>query len=251
MRKGAFTGATDRRVGKMQIADQGTLFLDEIGEMPLEAQAKLLRVLQDGRFYPVGSSKVIEVDIRVVCATNRNLRQAITEGIFREDLFYRVNVLHIEMPALRQRREDVPRLVAHFVAKHAPRVNAKAKRFTFRAVAALASYSWPGNVRELENTVERLLVCNFDEHEIDLPHLAGVLPNLREDPPDTLAEFDGLPLQEATSRLERHLIKRALERCGDVQSRAAELLGTTRRILKYKMDQLGITDELETRAKAQ
>jgi transcriptional regulator with PAS, ATPase and Fis domain len=238
--RGAFTGATERRVGKMQIADRGTLFLDEIGEMPLDAQAKLLRVLQDGRFYPVGSSKVIEVDTRFVCATNRNLSDAITQGRFREDLFYRINVIPIEMPPLRKRREDIPLLVKSFIAKHAPRVNAHTRAFSPKAMAQLASYHWPGNIRELENTIERILVYH-GHHEIIAPdHLAGILPGSAAEEFGTLTDFEGLPLDEATGRLERRLILRALERTNQVQSRAADLLGTTRRILKYKMTQLGI-----------
>ncbi|MBI5092648.1 MAG: sigma-54-dependent Fis family transcriptional regulator [Candidatus Hydrogenedentes bacterium] len=243
--RGAFTGATERRIGKMQVADRGTLFLDELGEMPLEAQAKLLRVLQDGRFYPVGSSKVIEVDTRFVCATNRNLRDAIAQGRFREDLFYRINVIPIEMPPLRQRREDIPLLVNHFIGKHAPRANARTHAFSLKAMSQLASYHWPGNIRELENTIERVLVYHGHHDVIGPEHLTGILPGTLTDDTSQLTEFEGLSLADATGRLERRLILRALERSNQVQSRAAELLGTTRRILKYKMDQLGIESAAE------
>ncbi|NUM52816.1 MAG: sigma-54-dependent Fis family transcriptional regulator [Candidatus Hydrogenedentes bacterium] len=244
--KGSFTGATEKRIGKMQVADRGTLFLDEIGEMPLEAQSKLLRVLQDGRFYPVGSTKVIEVDVRFVCATNRNLRDAITQGIFREDLYYRVNVLNIETPPLRRRKEDIPSLVNFFIAKQRLRVNAKVKRFAPDAMNVMTRYEWPGNVRELQNMVERILVMNMTVEEIRAEHLAGILtpsqPSEASAPAavSSLSEFEGLTLEEATRRVERHLITRALEEASYVQSRAAEALGTTRRILKYKMDQLGL-----------
>ena len=238
--KGAFTGATERRLGKLQVADHGTVFLDEIGEMPLEAQTKLLRVLQDNRFYPVGSTKVIEVDLRVICATNRHLPDAISKGLFREDLYYRINVLPIEMPPLRKRREDIPRLTSHFMAKHAPRVNAKTMEFDPGAMSMLLAYPWPGNVRELENTIERILVCHRTKPVITADCLRGILPTFPAQESGSLAEFEGLPLEEAVSRLERYLIDRALDRANDVQSHAAELLGTTRRILKYKMDQLGI-----------
>jgi two-component system, NtrC family, response regulator AtoC len=249
--KGAFTGATEKRQGKMRAADGGTLFLDEIGEMPMEAQSKLLRVLQDGCFYPVGSAKAIETDVRFICATNRILPEAIAQGLFRQDLFYRVNVVPIEMPPLRRRREDVPQLAAHFIAKHAPRVNAKTVEFAPDALAALMAYPWPGNVRELENTVERILVCHRSRKVISRDCLDGMLAGagaaevLRapgEPATADTADFDGLPLDEAVSRLERRLIGRALERANGVQSHAAELLGTTRRILKYKMDQLGMGD---------
>ncbi|MBI1318845.1 MAG: response regulator [Candidatus Hydrogenedens sp.] len=243
--RGAFTGATEQRTGKMQVADGGTLFLDEIGEMPMEAQSKLLRVLQDGTFYTVGGSREVKVDVRFICATNRNFASAIASGTIREDLYYRINVLPIHMPPLRKRREDIPLLVAHFVAKHRPRVNAAVKDFTPRAVSSLAGYDWPGNVRELENVVERILVCNRNAAIIDVPALEGLLPQSASRMPAGLEEFDGLPLQEATERLERYLIKSALDRADHVQSRAADNLGTTRRVLKYKMDQLGLGESGE------
>ena len=246
--KGSFTGATERHIGKMQAADGGTLFLDEIGEMPIETQAKLLRALQDGTFYPLGSTKSIEVDTRIICATNRNLPDEIRNGNFREDLFYRVNVLPIEMPPLRRRREDIPKLVAFFVAKHAPRVNSKIVTFQPAAMSMLMSYSWPGNVREMENTIERILVCNRDKTAITEDCLLGILPNAAPAKATGLPDFEGLPIEEAVNRLERHLIERALERSGHVQSRAADLLGTTRRILKYKMDQLEIDNGHTTEA---
>jgi two-component system response regulator AtoC len=243
--KGAFTGATDNRPGKMQIADGGTLFLDEIGEMPLDAQAKLLRVLQDGAFYPVGGAKEIQADVRFICATNRDFAQAIAEKRIREDLYYRINVLPIHLPPLRKRREDIPALVSHFIAKHAPRVNAATREFSPAALATLTAYDWPGNVRELENTIERVLVCNSRQTTITPENLHGLIPETRAPmsaSPQHLEDFHGLPLEEATARLERHLILRALEETNHVQSHAADRLGTTRRILKYKMDQLGITD---------
>ena len=249
--KGAFTGATEARVGKMEVADGGTLFLDEIGEMPMDAQAKLLRVLQDGCFYPVGESKLIEVDVRFICATNRNFPQAIQEGRFREDLYYRINVLPVEMPPLHKRREDIPRLVAHFVAKHRARVNSKVTSFAPRAMARMTAYHWPGNVRELENTVERILVCHTGERVIQPESLEGIVPGKTPSAPRSdLDNFLGLSLQDATQRLEAHLIRDALDRCGGVQSQAALLLGTTRRILKYKMDQLGIQEAQESNSAA-
>lgn len=238
--KGAYTGADQNRVGKLQVADGGTLFLDEIGEMPLEAQAKLLRVLQDGQFCPVGSNKVIEVDIRVICATNRDLMKSVKDGTFREDLFYRINVLQVESPSLRQRRDDIPLLVEHFVTKHRQKVNADSLRVAPKAMARLASYDWPGNVRELENTIERLLVYYGQHETIGADHVESLLPDGAEKEEMTFDQFEGLPIEEATRRMETYLITRALERSGNVQSRAADLLGTTRRVLKYKMDQLEI-----------
>jgi DNA-binding NtrC family response regulator len=241
--KGAFTGATESRVGKMQVADRGTLFLDEIGEMPIEAQSKLLRVLQEGTFYPVGGNREIEVDVRFICATNRPFDKAIEEGLFRQDLYYRINVLPITMPPLRKRREDIPKLIAHFVAKHGPRVNSRVQDFEARAMSRLMACQWPGNIRELENTVERILVCHSGERIIRAEYLNGIVAGEGGVEVNGLEDFAGLPLQEATQRLERHLIKKALEQCNYVQSQAADALGTTRRILKYKMDQLGISDQ--------
>ncbi len=243
--RGAFTGATDNRIGKMQIADGGTLFLDEIGEMPIDAQSKLLRVLQDGCFYPVGGNKVIEVDVRFICASNRNFKEAISEGLFREDLFYRINVFPIEMPPLRKRREDIPRLVSYFVSRHAPRVNSMVQEFSSAAMTRLCAYYWPGNVRELENTIERILVSHNQKTVIQLEDLEGIVTRGHDEPISPIDEFEGLPLQEATRKLERYLIKRALEKTNYVQSQACELLGTTRRILKYKMDQLDIKESPE------
>lgn len=249
--KGSFTGADKRHTGKLQVADGGTIFLDEIGEMPMEAQAKLLRVLQDSCFYPVGSTKEIRVDIRVISATNRDLPETIKEGNFREDLYYRLNVLHIEMPSLRQRREDIPDLVTHFAAKHGPRVNAKTREIAPTAMVKLTAYAWPGNIRELENTVERMLVHYGQEEVISASQVASLLPQHPGDGPalggqpgdEPLSLFDGLTLEDATSRVERYLIENALARNNNVQSRAAEALGTTRRVIKYKIDQFGIESE--------
>ncbi len=241
--KGAFTGADASRIGKMKVADRGTLFLDEIGEMPLEAQAKLLRVLQDSCFYPVGSVKQVQVDVRIICATNRILPDAIAKGQFREDLFYRVNVLSIEMPPLRRRRQDIPLLIEFFRRKHAPRVNAQTREFHPKATARLTTHDWPGNIRELENTIERLLVYYGQERVILAEHVEALLPggaSKSATHSSILDEFEGMPLEEATRRIEEFLIRRALERAEGVQSRAAEFLGTTRRILKYKIDQFNI-----------
>lgn len=239
--KGAFTGALEKRTGKAQIAHGGSLFLDEIGEMPLPLQSKLLQVLQDSRFYPVGTDTPIDVDVRFICATNRNLSEGVKKGAFRQDLYYRINVVHIEMPPLRRRREDIGPLVHHFLMKHRKRFDTKVERISNEALGLMAGYDWPGNIREIENVMTRLMVLIRDEPVLSADHVARMLHNeTRSGAPAGLDEFEGLPLQDAVARLERHLIERALERSANVQSRAAELLGTTRRILKYKMDQLGI-----------
>jgi len=218
--------------------------------MPIDAQAKLLRVLQEGTFYPVGGNREIEVDVRFICATNRPFDKAIEEGLFRQDLYYRINVLPITMPPLRKRRDDIPKLVAHFVAKHGPRVNSRVNDFEPRAMARLMACQWPGNIRELENTIERILVCHSTERIVRAEFLNGIVVNEGSLDVSGLEDFAGLPLQEATQRLERHLIKKALQQCNNVQSQAADALGTTRRILKYKMDQLGITDEPDSQSMA-
>lgn len=238
--RGAFTGALEEYAGKLKAANGGVLFLDEIGEMALDGQAKLLRVLQDGAFFPVGATKLERVDLRIICATNRDLKQAVEAGAFREDLYYRINVLPIEMPPLRGRREDIPKLAAHFLAKHAPRVRAAAEGVSPRAIARLVGYAWPGNVRELENVIERALVAHPGEKVLRTAHFEGVLDDGPPADLEDFAGFEGLSLAEATRNLERHLILRALREANGVQSRAAEILGTTRRILKYKMDQLEI-----------
>jgi transcriptional regulator with PAS, ATPase and Fis domain len=156
--RGAFTGAAARKKGKFALADGGTIFLDEIGTMIPALQAKLLRVLQEREIEPLGSERPERVDVRVIAATNRDLRQLVSEGKFQEDLYYRLNVIPIHIPALRDRREDIPVLVDHFVRKHAQRVGRQFERIEERVVATLQAYDWPGNVRELENTIERAVV---------------------------------------------------------------------------------------------
>ncbi|QHV99761.1 sigma-54-dependent transcriptional regulator [Spirosoma endbachense] len=158
--KGAFTGATIQKIGRFELANGGTIFLDEIGEMPIELQAKLLRVLQEGEFERVGSSKTLKVNVRVIAATNRNLENEIREGRFREDLYYRLNVFPLQSPPLRERKEDIPLLVQHFCAKHGPSIGRKIEVITQDVMDALIAYNWPGNIRELENIVERSLIIS-------------------------------------------------------------------------------------------
>jgi len=158
--KGAFTGALERRIGRFELADGGTLFLDEVGELPLDMQVKLLRVLQEQEFEPVGSSRTVNVNVRVIAATNRNLQEEVAAGRFRADLFYRLNVLPIHVPPLRERREDVTQLAMFFVQKHAKRIGRTVESVSRESLDRLAAYSWPGNVRELENVIERALVLS-------------------------------------------------------------------------------------------
>ena len=245
--KGAFTGALARRIGMFEAADGGTLFLDEIGEMPLSTQSKLLRAIQEREIRRVGSHDTIHINVRMVCATNRDLEDEVKQGKFREDLFYRINVVPIQLPSLRERREDIPTLVLHFTRRFAKKLNRPAPRFTAHAMARLLRYPWPGNVRELEHAIERLMVI-CDAAMIDVEHLPSLISEgdatmLNEEPTAGSLRFqpDGIDLPKLTENLERQAIEEALRRSGGVISDAARLLHLTRRILRYKMNQLGIT----------
>ncbi|NVI97408.1 sigma-54-dependent Fis family transcriptional regulator [Myxococcus sp. AM009] len=228
--KGAFTDAKTDRIGCFELADGGTLFLDEIGNMPLSQQAKLLRVLQTGELHPVGSSKTRRVDVRVVSATNVDLSRAVTEGRFREDLLYRLNTVEVQLPPLRERREDIPLLAAHFLAEQGRRYGRPDVRLSPEALEALLSYAWPGNVRELEHAVERaMLMASGDEvtQEDLLLKRAG-----REG----LARLEEMTLEE----VERYLIERALARHEGNVSEAAKGLGLSRSALYRRLQYYGI-----------
>ncbi len=241
--KGAFTHAVERRIGQFELADGGTLLLDEIGELSLPIQVKMLRFLQDQEFYRVGQSKPIRVDVRILAATNRNLETAIRDGDFRQDLFYRINVVSIEMPPLRSRAEDIPNLVNAFIAKLSPIYANRAPKVSPEAFEVLSKYSWPGNVRELENVVESLLALSTKAivEPGDLPSRIRAVPNGGNLTEDVLQ--GAIPFEEAEKAFEMDLIMKALERSDYVQTRAAEVLGISRRILKYKMDKLGISQK--------
>ena len=239
--KGAFTDAHTRKLGQFELAHEGTLFLDEIGEMSMALQAKLLRVLEHGEFLRVGGAKPINVDVRIIAATNRNLEEAMRNGTFRSDLFYRLNVVSVHLPPLRERHDDLPLLIRHFVQQKAKEMGVAEKAFKPEAVDALLQYFWPGNVRELENLVERVLVLSEGP-------LVGV-----QDLPDQVrrGEVTSGSMKEqvlsgkrkigdAMDHVEREIIEEALRKTDYNQTRAAALLGTTRRILKYRMDKLGI-----------
>jgi len=232
--KGAFTGAVRDRAGKFTLADGGTLFLDEVGELPVELQPKLLRSLQERCVEPVGGSAPLKIDVRVVAATNTDLEKAMRDGAFREDLYYRLAVIPIHLPPLRERREDIPLLIRHFAAKH----GADAVPFSDQAVQALAAYHWPGNVRELENTVERLLIMREGE-AVTLGDLPEKLSGIREEGASgsvfTLPA-EGYPLEQ----LEREIVMTALERNGWNQTAAARFLRIPRHVLIYRMEKYGI-----------
>ncbi|MDE5833079.1 MAG: sigma-54 dependent transcriptional regulator [Desulfovibrio sp.] len=236
--KGSFTGADKRREGRFAQADGGTLFLDEIGEMPLSVQAKLLRALQEGEIQRVGSDSPIKVDVRVIAATNRDLRQEVKEKRFREDLYFRLNVIVIETPPLRARAGDIPLLAASFVQKFAEKNHKSIKGFTPQALDCMTRYSWPGNVRELENAAERaVILCRSDLiSEADLP------PNVANAPPavpsasEGGASLAGLSLDE----LEKQAIESMMRETGDNKSEAARRLGITRATLHNKLRKYGI-----------
>jgi len=246
--KGAFTGAVGAKPGRFELAHGGTLFLDEIGEVPPEIQVKLLRVLQESEFERVGGVKTIGVDVRLVAATNRDLKREIEQGTFREDLFYRLNVVPIELPPLRQRRADVPDLVAHFITKFNARLNKSVAGITDPAMDALSAHYWPGNIRELENIIERaVLFADGTELDVgDLPDEIGGSPadEPLEGPDIHALEGDGLKAQvkAATHHLERKLIARALEQTGGNVTHAARLLKISRKGLQLKMKELNLRD---------
>lgn len=237
--RGAFTGAVTMKKGRFELADEGTLFLDEVGDMPPSLQVKLLRVLQEMEFERVGGTKTIKVDVRILTASNRKLKEDIESGIFREDLFYRLNVVQIEVPPLKDRIEDIPLLVAHFIEKFQP---AKKKKIELAPEVwkALYSYHWPGNIRELENTIERALVMSSDETII-----LGDLPDYLVKKEEEKIDLDkivprNLTLAEALEQIEGKLIVRALKSTNNVQSRAAEMLGISRHVMHYKMKKYGM-----------
>jgi DNA-binding NtrC family response regulator len=239
--KGSFTDASARRTGQFELAHGGTLFLDEIGDLSLPTQAKLLRVLQEREFPRVGGTLPIKVDVRIIAATNRRLEDLVGSKTFREDLYYRINVVSLYLPALRDRREDVPLLAKHFLAKKAEEDQRSPQEFSKEALEILSKYHWPGNVRELENVVEQTLVWSRGGM-ITPEHLPASLKtdtrasSLRE---ETLS--GRLSLETAVLEFEKEIILDALKRTDYVQTHAATLLGISRRVLKYRMDMLGIT----------
>jgi len=236
--RGAFTGAIAMKKGRFELADEGTLFLDEVGEMPPPLQVKLLRVLQEMEFERVGGTKTIKVDVRILTASNRKLKEDIDRGIFREDLFYRLNVVQIEVPPLKDRIEDLPFLTAHFIEKFQ---SSKKKKIELAPEAwkALYNYSWPGNIRELENTIERAVVMNSDGL-VSIEDLPDEFSGKQEE--INIDRFIPLnaPLQKTLEQMEEHLIRRSLKQCNNVQSHAAEMLGITKSLIQHKMKKYNI-----------
>ncbi|MGE5185517.1 MAG: sigma-54 interaction domain-containing protein, partial [Acidobacteriota bacterium] len=272
--KGAFTGATSSKPGRFELADGGTLFLDEIGEIPVEMQVKLLRAIQESEFERVGGLKTIKVDVRLITATNRDLEAEIQRGNFREDLFYRLNVVPLQIPPLRQRKGDIPLLVAHVIKKFNERLKKNITGIADDALAALETHSWPGNIRELENVLERtILFCKGDRIEradLQLTATPGV-PSPTQPPPLAGApelprtitnDSGGLPaipeeeeleggeisgslkdvVRAETARVERELIVKALDETGGNVTQAARLLKISRKSLQMKMKEFGLRD---------
>ncbi len=223
--RGAFTGAVYAKKGLFELADKGTLFFDEIGNVPLETQAKLLRVMQEREFMRLGGVETIKVDVRLVAATNVDLKRAVEEGRFREDLYYRLNVISVQLPPLRARKEDVPLLVQHFISKYARENDKRVREVSAAALQLLLDYDWPGNVRELENVVERAVVLATSD-VIDralIPDSLRSAPNFQV--PQMSIPPEGINLRDVVAGFERHLIESTLESTGGVQKEAARLLG--------------------------
>ena len=239
--KGSFTDATARRVGQFELAHTGTLFLDEIGDLSAATQAKLLRVLQEREFTRVGGVQSIKVDVRIVAATNKNLDEMVRKNQFREDLYYRINVIALYLPPLRERGEDIALLAKHFLAKRIEEEKRPPQEFTKSSLELISHYPWPGNVREMENIIEQAFIWSKGSGTITPEHLPNILrtdtrsTSLRD---DTLA--GRLSLEKAVMEFEREIILDALKRTTYVQTHAAAMLGISRRMLKYRMDSLGI-----------
>jgi two-component system response regulator HydG len=236
--KGAFTGAVNRRAGRFELADSGTIFLDEIGEMNLPTQAKLLRVLQEREFEPLGSTKTVKVDIRVIAASNKNLEQEVGKRTFREDLYYRLNVVPIHLPPLRDRKEDIPLLTEHFVNKYNEKNSRNVLGFHPRALDALMRYSWPGNIRELENVVERAVILTREDY---VPY--SELPEaVKGESGDDLSEQirSGIRAGMTIKEMERELIISTLEETDGNRTHSARILGITRRTLQHKLKEYEI-----------
>jgi two-component system response regulator AtoC len=229
--KGAFTHAYQKKHGLVEVADKGTLFLDEIGEMPISLQAKLLRFLDSGEFRRLGSNKALKVDVRLIAATNKELKEVVKRGDFREDLYYRLNVINIAIPPLRERREDIPELAAYFLGKYSKKIGKEINGFTPEAMEMLYGYPWPGNARELENVIERgVILC--DNSKIGPEDLA--IP--AAGPPSA-----GVSANPSLEEIERDYVLRVLKQAGGNQSKASQILGIDRKTLYHKLKKYGIS----------
>jgi two-component system response regulator AtoC len=240
--KGAFTDAIRTKKGLFEEADGGTLFLDEIGELPSQLQVKLLRVLQDGEIRRVGDSKSIQIDVRIIAATAKDLTKEVNENRFREDLFYRLNVLPIHIPPLRERKEDIPLLVPHFINKYSESMNKNVVGITSKALDVLMNYKWYGNVRELENTIERAIVLT-DRENIEFENLPIEIQNFQDQIQLTPLAEEEYSIKKGSIFLEMNLIKKALKKTKGNHTHAARLLEISHRALLYKIKEYGIVEE--------
>lgn len=236
--KGAFTGAIAEKRGLFELAEGGTVFLDEIADMPQTMQVKLLRVLQEGQVRPVGGSRYVKVNFRLLTSSNRDLLEEVKKGNFRDDLFYRIHVFPIVISPLAERKEDIPLLVAHFLEKFAKKLNQPTKRFTPPVLDLLMQYNWPGNVRELENEIERALTLAGEDNEIKVGYLSEKITGPGEHV--MAANIDGMTLQKVTEQMERQMVSKALRETGGNRSQAARNLGLTRQGLLNKIARYNI-----------
>ncbi|NWF92368.1 MAG: sigma-54-dependent Fis family transcriptional regulator [Syntrophaceae bacterium] len=243
--KGAFTDAIATKKGLFEVADEGTIFLDEISELPLMMQVKLLRVLQDREFKRVGGTEDIRVDVRIIAATNKDLEEAVREKRFREDLFYRLNVIQIKLPSLRERREDIPLLTAHFLKKYSEELNKNISTVSPEALQILINYDYPGNVRELQNIIERAVALE-GSHQLSAQNLGSYL---NERIPVKMGTFDldipneGIDLEKIVADIEKTLLLKALDKTKGIKKRAAELLNINFRSMRYRLEKYGLNQE--------
>jgi two-component system response regulator PilR (NtrC family) len=240
--KGAFTDAIATKKGLFEVADEGTIFLDEISELPLLMQVKLLRVLQDKEFKRVGGTEDIRVDVRIISATNKDLEEAVREKQFREDLFYRLNVIQIKLPRLRERREDIPLLADHFLKKYSEELNKNISRISSEALRILLNYEFPGNVRELQNIIERAVALETTQ-ELTTQNLSSYLEeqiHLKKGPVDLEIPNEGIDLEKVVGDLERTLLLKALDKTKGIKKKAAELLHINFRSMRYRLEKYGL-----------
>lgn len=237
-KRGAFTDATRDKLGLFEEADGGTILLDEIGELPLHLQVKLLRVLQEGNFRPVGDSRLVEVDVRIISATLRDLEADVLKGRFRDDLYYRLNVVSIQVPPLRERKEDIALLVEHFIKKNQEKLGLNVNAISSSALEALKAHHWPGNVRELENCIERAMIL-AESSTIELENLPRSVKSIGGIV-ETQISLDTLSIKEHTKRLEKTLIQQALLQTGGNRTHAARMLEISHRTLLYKLKEYNL-----------
>jgi two-component system response regulator PilR (NtrC family) len=242
--KGSFTGAVTDKIGLFQAADGGTIFMDEIGDLPLPLQVKLLRIVQEKSFKPVGGTQEIKVDVRIISATNIDLEERVINGAFREDLFYRLNVIQIRIPPLRERTMDIPLLAQHFLKKYSQELGKEIRTISAYALQVLMEYTFPGNVRELENIVERSVA--LESSNIILPESLTLSRYKNEAKKSELIDTDippeGIDLAEAVGTLEKHLLRKALQKTNGEMKKAAQLLHIPYRAIRYRMEKYGMKD---------